>query len=282
MMVRDHVVELAIRLVSPAFHGGDEKTGSEVLFRRLKLWHRGKLVDVPFISGNAVRGVMRRLVFRDMLDRLGYTISSLKLYHALFSGGVLETLEESTPAIDIELRKRIRSLIPPLSLLGTAIGNQVIEGKLKVMHMLPVCKETVDYHEDWVVTRFVDNAARSCYEYLDWVFHTRRAEEKRQAKDEQAVQMLYRFEVLVPGTILYTRMVCSDCNELELSALAHMLELFKSHGQIGGKPATGYGRFRIAEARGLDGLKPDAYLRHLEEKAKEITELLRDLEARLR
>lgn len=281
-MARDHVVELAIRLVSPAFHGGDEKTGSEVLFRRMKLYHRGRLVDVPFISGNALRGVIRRLVFKDLLDRLGYTIGSLRLYHALFSGGVLETVDESTPAIDIELRRRIRSLLPPLSLLGTAIGNQVIEGKLKVMHLLPVCKETIEYHEDWVITRFPDNAARSCYEYLDWVFHTRRAEEKRQSKEEQAVQMLYRFEVLVPGTMLYTRIVCSDCTDLELSALAHMLELFKAHGQIGGKPATGYGRFKIAEARGLDGLKPDAYLKHVEDNAKEIIDLLKDLEARLR
>ncbi len=277
----DHVVELVIRFTSPVFHGGDEKTGSETLFRRMKVWHNGRLVDVPFISGNAVRGLMRRLVFKDMVDRLGYELRSMKLYHTLFSGGVLETTDATDTRLDVDLRRRVRSLLPPLSLLGAAIGNQVLEGKLRVMHLLPVCRELSDYHADWVLESYREHAATSCYQFLDWVFQTRRAEEKRRSKEEQAVQMLYRFEVLVPGTHAYTRMVCSDCSPLELSCLAHMLALLEHHGQLGGKPATGYGSFQVVARRTTAELDPTMYTRFLEERRGEITRLLDELAKRL-
>ena len=41
-------------------------------------------------SGNAIRGILRRLLMRDMCERLNYEVKSAKMHHALFTGGVLE------------------------------------------------------------------------------------------------------------------------------------------------------------------------------------------------
>ena len=63
-----------LKAKSPIFHGGDEKTGSVVLLRRMKFIVDEEPTDVPYISGNAVRGVWRRLIFKDMLEKIGYEI----------------------------------------------------------------------------------------------------------------------------------------------------------------------------------------------------------------
>ncbi len=74
---------------------------------------------MPYIKGNAIRGYLRCLVMRDFLERVGYKPGNLKLCHSLFSGGVLEASGETSGKLYIELR-RIRDLLPPVSLLSTA------------------------------------------------------------------------------------------------------------------------------------------------------------------
>lgn len=245
-----HIVQILMQLVSPAHTGSDLKTGSETLFRKLKFIVGNRIEELPYISGNEVRGQLRRMIMRDFIKMVGYEIRSLRLYHALFSGGVLEEVEEqSVPMLDIELRRKIRKYIVPASLLGLAIGNQVVEGKLKVMHVLPVCRELSEYLPEWVVRGYEHHATRSCYEYLDWTFHTRHAEERRTSAEEQAVQMIYRFEVLTAGALLYTELVCDDCNDVEISCLSRMIKLWQLRPYVGGKSATGYGKVKFVNIR---------------------------------
>jgi len=278
-MISINVVKVVLQLQSPTFHGGDLKTGSETLFRRLKFIVNDKVEEVPYISGNEVRGQLRRLLMRDLLKRLNYEVKSLRLYHSLFSGGVLEELEEkSAHSLDIEFRRRVRKLLPPVSLLGLAYRNQVIEGKLKVMHALPICRELVDYLPSDIVSKYSSYAGKSMYEYLDWTFHTRHSEERRVSEEEQAVQMLYRFEVLVPGTLLYTEIICDDCSEIELSCLSHMIDLWKQHPFIGGKSSTGYGRVKFIEVTKDFNIDSKLYLEFLEKNRDEIVKLLQELD----
>ncbi len=274
-------IRLVLRLESPAFHGGDYKTGSETLFRRLKfLTENGDIIEIPYISGNEIRGQLRRITMRDFLRRVNYEVKSLRLYHSLFSGGVLEesTSSSETPHLDVELRRRIRKMLVPVSLFGFAYRNQVVEGKLRVMHALPICREIRDYLPSDIVSRYTAHAERSIYEYLDWTFHTRHAEEKRVSEEEQAVQMLYRFEVLIPGTLLYTEIICEDCNEVERSCLAHMIELWKSRPFIGGKSSTGYGKVRFIHIDKNFSEDTSLYLKFIEDSKSEIVKLLQQLD----
>jgi len=183
--------------------------------------------------------------------------------------------------LDLELLRRIRRLLVPASLFGFAYKNQVFEGKLHVMHMLPICRELKDYLPTWVLDKFAEHASRSFYEYLDWTFHTRHAEVRARTESEEPVQMLYRFEVLIPGTLLYTSIVCEDCTDIELSCLIRILKLWTEYAHIGGKSASGYGRFKIVHAELTDGLKnvsEDLYLRHVQDNRQEIVRLLQELD----
>jgi hypothetical protein len=90
--------------LSPVFHGGSEKTGNVVLLNRLKFLVNGRPTDVPIISGNQVRGRLRRLLSRDFLELAGYQLDlsqrkHQKLYHTLFAGGVLTAVEEEESGV---------------------------------------------------------------------------------------------------------------------------------------------------------------------------------------
>ena len=77
---------------------GNEKTGSVSLLNRQKWIVDGEPVSVPYISGNAIRGQLRRKAMYDFTHDIGYTIDldrikGRKLYHALFTGGNLEQVK---------------------------------------------------------------------------------------------------------------------------------------------------------------------------------------------
>jgi len=266
-----------LKAKSPIFHGGDEKTGSVVLLRRMKFIVDEEPTDVPYISGNAVRGVWRRLIFKDMLEKIGYEIDlskkgGQKLYHTLFTGGVLETVDESSSGIiDINLKRNVLSLIPPARLLGFSIGNQMIEGKLKVGHLLPICKELVDYLPDNV------HPKNSFYELIGHSFQTRKDDLRVDREgEEQAVQKLIEYEVFVPGTLFYHEVKLEDPTELDVSCLARIIELWEEKPFIGGKSSVGFGELEINYDFSEES---EAYLKFLREKRDEICRLLKTLES---
>jgi len=267
-------IGILLKAKSPICHLGDEKTGSEALFRRLRFVVGDKEIEVPYVSGNEIRGKLRRMVFKDFFEQIGYGLKSLKLYHSFFSGGVLETTAaEESGMLDIEMRKKVRELVPPVSLLGCALGNQVFSGKLYIMHALPLCKELKEYLPD----KYAELCNKSFYQLLDWSFHTRRAEVPRESKEEQAVQMLYRFEVLIPGTQLYTEIRATDLTPVEQSCLARMIELWKEEPFIGGRSSSGYGEVEINVDTSIK-LDSKPYLEFLKKKRNEIIGLIKELE----
>src|SRR5690554_6003612 len=163
--------------ITPIHHGGDESTGARATLRRMKYLVDGKRVEIPVISGNAIRGVLRRLIMAHMLETLGYgkrteegeaddRMKSMKAYHMLFSGGTLESVEDSG-AIDLALRRELRTSLPALSVFGSAIGNQMIEGKMKCGIAVPVCTELAAFQPG-------EQATNSIYELLTDDFTTRK------------------------------------------------------------------------------------------------------------
>lgn len=264
--------------LSPIFHGGDEKTGSVVLLNRIRFIVNGRPVDVPFISGNGVRGYLRRLVFRDFLARVGFRIpldkkEGLRLWHTLFSGGVLEAREGEHGVIDLSLRRRVYVLIPPARLWGFSFKNQSLEGKLKVSPMLPVARETAPFLPDDVAS----NAQASVYELITKVFQTRRDEIRApREKDEQAVQMLVEYEAFAPGTVFFQEFAIEDPAPIDEAVLAHTIDLWKARPFIGGKTAIGMGRLRIDCDTSVLA-SPQVYLKYIEDNKDRIREALREL-----
>lgn len=270
-----YVVRGILRARSPVYHGGDEKTGSVCMLNREKFLLEDGVEEIPIISGNAVRGVLRRMIMRDLLDNVGYEIDvskkgGIRLYHALFTGGILESVEKDAGQIDVEMKRKIMSLLPPVRLFGLSIGNQMVEGKLKVGQMLPVCEELKGL--------IPVESSLSFYDLLTKTFQTRKDDLRAEREEgDQAVQMMVEYEVFAPGTRFYHEIKLEDPDAVDISCLARCIELWKQKPFIGGKSAVGFGELEIEYD--IDATS-DEYLQFLADNREAIVSLLRELEHR--
>ena len=278
-MSKTYQVEGKILALTPIFHGGDEKTGSTPVLRTISIWVEGRgEVPVPYVSGNSVRGKTRRMIMRDLLDLVGYEIKNAKLHHVLFSGGVLESVEEeASGVIDLAFRKRIRDMLPPVALYGCAVGNQMIQGILTVEHMWPICAEYAPY----LPPKFRDDhrAAQPVRVFTQESFITRRDDLRAEREEgEQAVQMKVDYECFVPGTAFYHRWALLLPDALHISCLGRVIDLWQQHPFIGGRSSSGNGKVALMYEQ-----VPDAalYLEFVQGKHEEIRALLSELEGRL-
>ena len=278
MNKRFYEVEGTITALTPIFHGGDEKTGSTPVLRTIMVYVDGiGEVPIPYLSGNGIRGKLRRLAIKDFLDMLEYEITNTKLHHALFSGGVLESTSDTTGVIDLAFRKKVRELMPPVAIFGCALGNQMIQGNLIVEHMWPICEEykpylPEEYQKD-------PRAERPIRTFTDQSFITRRDDlREEREEDEQAVQMKVDYECFVPGTKFYHRFVLQLPDQLQLSCFGRVLDLFEAMPYVGGRSSNGDGKVMLNYKN-----KPDAslYLEFVQEKRDEIVKLLKEMEERL-
>jgi CRISPR/Cas system CSM-associated protein Csm3 (group 7 of RAMP superfamily) len=276
-----HRVIGVLTALSPVFHGGSEKTGAVVLLNRLKFIVDGKPTDVPIISGNQVRGRLRRLLTRDFLELVGYEMDlsqrkHQKLYHTLFAGGVLtEVEEEESGVVDLNLKSRIVKYILPLRLFGASYANQMIEGRVLVGHLLPVCRELREYTG-------VDSDV-SFYQLIARAFQTRRDELRvttpSEEEEEPAVQAIVEYECFAPGTRFYHEIVLETTRQeeqLDLSTLYRAVKLWQQVPYIGGKSSIGFGKLKI-EYEWPTRVDDSVYLEFIEENKSEIVKVLSEL-----
>jgi hypothetical protein len=249
------------------------------VLRSITHWDPGEQrhVRLPFVSGNAIRGVLRRLVMRDLLTRLNWGEPPAKLYHALFAGGVLESGDDETGVIDLDFRRRVRSACPPIGALGCSVANQMIPSCLRVRHAFPVCAEYRSYLPDRL--RADPRADHSVRTFTDVAFATRRDDlREERAADEQARQMKVDFETFVPGTLFAHGFTLVEPSELEAACLAHAVALWAEQPFIGGKAGSGYGQVRVT----YEGLPdPTPYLDYLGSAGEAVREVLSELGGRL-
>lgn len=253
---------------SPIHHGGNEKTGSTVGFRRMDMLTNEGLQEVPYIEGNAVRGRMRRLLTKDFADRIGYSSPSARIYHFLHAGGNLEKVEKKdSGTINLEMRRKIRELLPPISLLGSSLYNQAFASKLQVGKMYPVCKELKGITHDL-------ESSHSFHEFMTTTFHTRKDDlhaERDDAANPQ--QMLVEIECMVLGTRYTHEIVLNDPTPLEESCFSHLMDLWVSSGSVGGKAAIGFGDIQCRyDMPKLEDSR--MYLKFLEDRKVDICKLL--------
>lgn len=277
-MRKYYQIEGTVTALTPIFHGGDEKTGSTPVLRTIMVYVDGQgEIPIPYISGNGIRGRLRRMIMKDFLDSIGYEITNTKLHHALFSGGVLESTEDTTGAIDLAFRRQVRDLIPPAAVFGCAMGNQMIQGILVVEHMWPICEE----YRAYLPEKYQGDprAIQPIRTFTDQSFITRRDDLRAEREEgEQAVQMKVDYECFVPGTKFYHRFVLQLPDELQKSCFGRVLDLFAQMPYIGGRSSSGDGKVMFSYEN-----KPQAglYQEFLTEKKEEIKKLLAALEEKL-
>lgn len=239
-------------------HNGGELNGNIAMFRRMGVIQKnGESAEVPYVSGNSVRGKLRDISAKNTLDMLGEDDNphkvKLSVFQFLFSGGTL-TSGKNTDG-DIDAFKKIKETLPHASLFGGAWGNAILQGKMKVNCLLPIAKETAHIIPEKFIVGGEASNLPSVHTYLQLEMFTRRENSKDaplekylqpslDASDETS-QMIYHVETLQAGTPFYLKFVLEDVTDLEFAAFVSAIGSFKSIGVMGGKGAVGMGQLDI-------------------------------------
>lgn len=251
----------------PLAHGSDMKAGNSTLFRRRQvLTSTGKMMELPFYSGNAIRGGMRDLLADHFLTCLGLKVDRLKpilnlwFFHALYAGGVLSEGDKTTKLIESALGnngalktdgyREIREKLPNISLLGAAIGNRILPGRICVGDLRPKCKE-------W---GYGDQPVE---QLLEFIYLTRREDYEGRTDEDGNKSMIATTEVLKEGSVLVGGIdLDTHINEVEKSCLVKGLELLQSKGKLGAESRRGLGKVQLTfDSSGTDSSFYESYLK---------------------
>lgn len=133
-------LEAVYTLLSPLSHIGSSHGPDSFLATQEILDANGNVTEVFVYSGNALRGMWRDAGAKYFLDKLGsgaVVQVPLELFYMLFSGGAIGGAQ----TVDIDQARRIREMVPHLSVFGGGVGNMILPGKICVGEGLPVCRE---------------------------------------------------------------------------------------------------------------------------------------------
>lgn len=255
-----------VTALSPLSHNGDTPGGNATRLRHQVMIVGRTQRKIPYVSGNAVRGYLRRRAMTDMLRRIGYTVDTAKaggkrLWHAMYSGGILQ----AESGMDLATKQKVYDTIPMLRLFGWAWGNEMIESIMKVANMMPMCSE-LDGGDSPPIRRCTHT-----------IYHTRRDDRQVESDDGSSNQMIYNTEVFVSGTKFRHEFALEDPTDLDLSALSHVIGLWRAYPTIGGKSAIGLGSVDLKYD--LGGAAPGAYTQYLGDRADAIRTTLDGLVA---
>lgn len=292
-------IPITMTCLSPLAHGSDQKAGNATLFRRMEIISdKGQVLVLPFYAGNAFRGQMRDLLTYHFLytlsggvtdlgksgkptamlqiikDFFGGAASVLWLFHALFEGGSLEEDSKAAAAIGKRLGQNgavsaqgmyeFRDMVPMLSILGTALGNRILSGKINNVDYRPVCWE-------WGYAEALPAA-----ELFTWTYLTRRNDDENHNSDEgKSAAMIANTECLKAGTMLKGGVNVSDhITEIELSCLGMGLKLMQREGYIGAENRRDMGQVKI-EIENMPDYLP--YQNYISENRKQILTYLQEI-----
>lgn len=274
------ILEGIVTALSSISHNGGQSFGISSKLRREKFVQPDSSVEeVPVISGNSIRGVLRDRSMLQMCKLLGYGVEeesgqvrglTLPAFHFLFSGGALSS--DGSKTLDLERARTLRKLIPLVGVFGGALGKMILPGKLKVDKMIPVCQETVHLLPE----KYRPEKPATIWDFLQEEMYTRKDDAKNEhyrpliaqsekvllagpeeeellpdAKDspasdgEQKQQMMYYVETFAAGTPFHWRIVLDDVSDIEFEALLTGLAQFSRMPYVGGKSAVGLGEISI-------------------------------------
>lgn len=272
-------VPITVRCVSPLAHGSDAKAGNATLFRRRQvLTETGAVVDAPFYGGNAVRGQVRDLLADHLIGSLGLEVRrdkpavALWFFHVLYAGGVLE--EGAKTRIGDELGNhgsvraegivRFRDMLPALSVLGCAVGNRVLPGRVYVSDLRPRCRQWASGEAD-------------AADLLGWEYLTRRDDHEGRGDEDAHRGMIASCETLRAGTLLDGGIdFDGHARLIERAAIGRGLLLLEERGLLGAQNRCGLGRVEIGVENRPD---PEAYDRFLAENREAILAYLGEIGA---
>ena len=258
-------IPIQFTTLSPLAHGSDQKAGNATLFRRMQIitTTNGSL-NLPFYAGNAFRGELRDLLADNLLENIEKTRKQLTkwFFYIIYSGGSLSDNADAAKVFSKMLGKdgaikgqgfrEFRDILPGLSVLGSAMGNRIIPGRINISDFRPECYE-------WA------NGEKHVGQLFDWLYLTRREDDEDHAEGENA-SMIANTEVIKPGITFHGGIDIHDyISDLEKSALGMGLELLQKKGYIGADNRRGFGKIKVEIKNCPDSSLHEKYLKENKE-----------------
>lgn len=254
-MTKNVRLEGTFTLLAPLSHIGESISNTSYLVEDSIIQPDGSVEKVFAYSGNAWRGQLRDLMASYMLEKLGRPNISLDTFHLLYSGGKIGGAQTT----DMAQARRVRAAIPMISLLGGGIGNQILQGKLRVGTCYPLCVQAVpvlpsDYHAEASKIDYTDATFTKEYSRRDdtkvesvsqYLLTDQSANDKPKKDKEASQQMRIRSELVSAGVKLRTWIVGTDLTEIEFGALVSGLHEFSKQPFIGGQSSRGHGLVNV-------------------------------------
>lgn len=222
-------------------HGSDTR-GLVTMLRRETIISDGHLTPIPLISGNSLRGRLRRIAEDLLRDTLRYdgqlTIAAAA---ALRSGGALA--KTSNEPISGAKLAQLRHLVPLIGVFGTAGAGRIIDGCLQVGKLLPHAQETAALLDlpTQTLLPIADLTQIETYSRVD--------DNHRHAAatitDQPGSQLQYRIETFRAGTTFDIWLNLTNPTPLEASFFTDVIDTFTQHPTIAGRTAIGHGNLRL-------------------------------------
>lgn len=267
-------IPIQFTTLSPLSHGSDVKAGNATLFRRMQIISTtGCCFELPFYAGNAIRGEIRDLLADHLIFSLGIKKQSLAkwFFYIIYSGGSLSENADATKVFSELLGKngaikaggvyQFRDTLPGLSVLGSAIGNRILSGRVNICDFRPECYE-------WA------NGQKKVSELFEWLYFTRREDNEEHEQGDNS-SMIVNTECIKTGVKFHGGIDMSmHISNLEKSALGYGLLALRKKGYIGAANRMGYGKVQF----GFENL-PDSelYETYMKENKEEIRNYLANL-----
>ncbi|MBT2269011.1 RAMP superfamily CRISPR-associated protein [Rhodococcus erythropolis] len=248
--------DVELTALSSISQKGEESETTTTLFRREPILQPdGRKVLVPVVSGNSLRGALRRTAEELFRDVIGYERQiPLSAAHALRNGGNLSKV--SGDGLTGRRRQRLRELVPPISLFGgNGGGAPPIDGCLKVGKVVPRVKET-----ESIMSRPYPGVLMSQFELMSLESYSRFDDAGTKSfpalfdadtvpgsgTSAHQTSMLMRFEVetLPAGTHFETFLRLDRATDRDIAFFSDVWERFSRDGFLGGRSAIGHGRVR--------------------------------------
>lgn len=221
-------------------HGSETRGLVTMLRRETIIGPDHTPVPIPLISGNALRGRLRRTAEELLCQVLDYrgklTVAAAA---AVRSGGALT--KTSADAISGTKLKQLRELVPLIGVFGTAGAGRIIDGCLQVGKLIPHTTETAHllHHTSALSTR--DITQIETYSRVDDT-----ATHDTHTDQIATSQLQYRLETFRAGTTFDVWLNLSNPTPTEAAFFSDVLALYSTHATIAGRGGIGHGRLRLA------------------------------------
>lgn len=225
-------VSFSIRALAPISHGAftdGKDTGNMMEFRQMELIGvDGSICQIPVISGNALRGSIRRFLTREYMEKLGWMDD--RLYFLMANGGALSKSLDGY--IRPERVARVRTLFPILSAFGSAMYSYMLPGQVNVAFAALRCEE--------IGTGQVPSA-----DLLTEIGLTRHLDRTICNYGEGEKPMPFTVEAVMAGSVFDCHLsFLESATELDRATVMHGLNKIST---IGGKHAAGFGEVELSQ-----------------------------------